>query len=50
MRVFHKIQAIFDLQLYDKILNVDFNNEGLPDTTVIIEIAYSGIGYFINTV
>jgi hypothetical protein len=42
--------SIYSARLTDRILNADFNNDGLPDAAVILNIVYTGIGYFTNTV
>jgi len=42
--------SIYSARLTDRIINADFNNDNLPDAAVILNIVYTGIGYFTNTV
>lgn len=36
--------------LSPRVVNGDFNNDGYPDAAVILNVVYSGIGYFDNVV
>jgi hypothetical protein len=36
--------------LTDRLLNADFNNDGLLDAAVILNVIWTGIGYFSNIV
>jgi hypothetical protein len=42
--------AIYAATLTDRLLNTDFNNDGLPDAAVILNVIWTGIGYFSNIV
>jgi hypothetical protein len=36
--------------LSPRVVNGDFNNDGYPDAAVILNVVYSGIGYFDNII
>lgn len=38
--------SIVQATLDDRILNADFNNDGLTDAAVVLTVYYGGVGYF----